>query len=72
MEGTVKWYNQEKGFGFIKGEDGNEHFVHYSKLPEGQGNIREEDEVKVEFDTVQTEKGSQADNVEIKAKADEE
>lgn len=65
MKGTVKWYNSEKGFGFIKGEDGQEHFVHYSKLPQGQRNIREEDNIEVEFDSVKTDRGLQAENVNI-------
>ena len=65
MKGTFKWYNSEKGFGFIKGEDENEHFVHYSKLPQGQSNIREEDNIQVEFDSVKTDRGPQAENVKF-------
>lgn len=65
MKGTVKWYNSEKGFGFIKGEDDQEHFVHYSKLPQGQSNIREEDNLQVEFDSVKTDRGLQAENVKF-------
>jgi len=36
MKGTVKWYNIKKGYGFIKGEDDQEYFIHYSALPCGK------------------------------------
>ena len=66
MEGTVKWFNRTKGFGFINGEDGNEYFVHYSSLKEGTF-IRDND--KVSFDAAETEKGKQAQNVVLVEKA---
>ena len=65
LKSTVKWYNSEKGFGFIKGEDNQEHFVHYSELPQGQSNIREEDNLEVEFESIKTDRGVQAKNVKM-------
>ncbi|MCS5422916.1 cold-shock protein, partial [Psychrilyobacter sp. S5] len=32
LKGTVKWFNEEKGFGFIQGEDGNDYFAHFSQI----------------------------------------
>ena len=60
--GTVKWFNEKKGYGFLTSEDGSDVFVHFSaikmdgykKLVEGQ---------KVEFDVTEGEKGKQASNV---------
>ncbi len=68
MEGTVKWYNRKKGFGFIIGEDNVEYFVHYTGLTQGTF-IRDND--KVGFDAVETEKGKQAQNVVLLQKASE-
>lgn len=65
MEGTFKWYNGEKGYGFIIGADSKDYFVHYSALPQGQANIKEEDNVKVTFDAKETERGIQAQNIVI-------
>ena len=61
VEGTIKFFNTEKHFGFIAGNDGNEYFVHESGLKEGTS-IREGD--KVSFDVVQGDKGPKAGNVE--------
>jgi CspA family cold shock protein len=63
-EGTVKWFNSSKGFGFISQEDGEDVFVHfqaivsdgYKSLDEGQ---------KVEFSVTQGEKGLQASDVKV-------
>ena len=63
MKGKVKWFNSEKGYGFITGEDGNDVFVHYSSI-EGSGFKSLEEEQEVEFEVVQGEKGPQAANVE--------
>jgi len=60
-EGTVKFYNDTKRFGFIAGDDGKEYFVHESGLKEGT-RIREGD--KVSFEVVEGEKGPKAEQVE--------
>ena len=67
MKGKVKWFNNEKGFGFIEYKEGEDIFVHYSAiLSEGYKTLVEGQ--YVEFDLVQTYKGLQAKNVvEIKA-----
>ena len=65
VEGTVKFYNSMKHFGFIAGDDGKEYFVHVSGLKEGVS-ITEGD--KVSFKVVEGEKGLKAEQVEkIKA-----
>jgi CspA family cold shock protein len=62
MKGTVKWFNNAKGFGFIGREDGPDVFVHYSAvIAEGYKTLQEGD--LVEFDIVQGQKGPQADKV---------
>ena len=62
MNGTVKWFNAEKGFGFITTEEGNDVFAHFSQIQkEGFKTLDEGQEV--EFDVVEGEKGLQAENV---------
>ncbi len=62
MKGTVKWFNNQKGYGFICDEQGNDVFVHYSGLNmEGFKSLDEG--ASVEFDVVNGEKGPQATNV---------
>lgn len=60
MEGTVKWYNERKAFGFIEVSEGKDVFVHRNALP--QGTILNEGD-SVEFDIEQSPKGPQAVNV---------
>jgi cold shock protein len=63
--GTVKWFNDDKGFGFISPDDGSKDlFVHQSALaPEGNGTLAEG--AKVEFDSEPSEKGPRAVNVRL-------
>ena len=61
--GHVKWFNPEKGFGFITPEDGSaDVFVHFSAIS-GEGYRNLEEGQKVEFDVTQGQKGPQAANV---------
>ena len=60
--GTVKWFNNAKGFGFIEREEGPDVFVHYSAI-ESAGYRSLEDGQRVEFEVVEGPKGLQANNV---------
>jgi CspA family cold shock protein len=60
--GTVKWFNAEKGFGFIEVEGGNDVFVHFSAI-QGEGFKSLDEGQKVQFNVVQGNRGPQADNV---------
>jgi CspA family cold shock protein len=60
--GTVKWFNPDKGYGFISQEDGPDVFVHFSAIT-GEGYRNLEENQKVEFDVTQGQKGPQATNV---------
>lgn len=62
MLGTVKWFNSQKGYGFITTEEGSDVFVHYSGIEDNGFKTLEEGE-KVEFDLTQGQKGDQAVNV---------
>ncbi|MBD5087586.1 MAG: cold-shock protein [Clostridiales bacterium] len=60
--GTVKWFNNQKGFGFISDAEGNDVFVHYSGLNmEGYKSLEEGQEV--EYEVIEGAKGPQATNV---------
>jgi CspA family cold shock protein len=63
--GTVKWFNAEKGFGFISVDGGGpDVFVHYSSIA-GNGYKSLDEGQNVEFEIVQGQKGPQADNVQV-------
>ncbi|MDF2662643.1 MULTISPECIES: cold-shock protein [Paenibacillus] len=62
MKGTVKWFNAEKGYGFIRSDDGEDVFVHYSAI-QGDGFKSLDEGQEVEFDKVTGERGPQASNV---------
>jgi CspA family cold shock protein len=61
-QGTVKWFNDKKGFGFIIAEDGKDVFVHHTAI-EGDGYKTLKEGEKVSFDIVQGPKGDQATKV---------
>jgi CspA family cold shock protein len=63
-QGTVKWFNGDKGYGFIAVEGGPDVFVHVSAITGGGRRSLEEGQ-KVEFDITQGQKGSQAENVRV-------
>ena len=63
-QGTVKWFNDKKGFGFIAGSDGSEYFVHHSSiLGDGFKSLQEGEEVQFEIE--QGDKGPRAVQVGI-------
>ncbi|MFD3156914.1 cold shock domain-containing protein [Haloimpatiens sp. FM7330] len=62
MTGTVKWFNSEKGFGFITTEEGKDVFAHFSQINKDGFKTLEEGE-KVSFDVVEGAKGPQAENI---------
>lgn len=62
QKGRVKWFNAEKGFGFIEREDGNDVFVHYTAI-QMDGFKTLEEGAEVEFEVVEGTKGPQAANV---------
>ncbi len=62
VQGTVKWFNGQKGYGFITQDDGQDVFVHYSAI-NGQGYRSLEEGARVEFEVGQGPKGLQASNV---------
>ena len=62
MNGTVKWFNAKKGFGFISDEEGKDVFVHFSALQMDGFKVLDEGD-KVSFEVINGEKGPQAANV---------
>ena len=70
VQGTVKWFNSRKGYGFISSEEGADVFVHYSAIQgdsDDYKSLYEND--KVEFDVSEGQKGPQASNVVVIEKA---
>ncbi len=61
-KGTVKWFNAEKGYGFITGEDGNDVFVHFSAI-QGEGFKTLDEGQEVTYDLTEGSRGMQAANV---------
>lgn len=61
-KGTVKWFNAEKGYGFITGENGSDVFVHFSAI-QGEGYKTLDEGASVEFEVIDGAKGPQAANV---------
>jgi cold shock protein len=62
LKGTVKWFNAEKGYGFIQVDGGDDVFVHFSAI-QGEGFKTLEEGQEVEFDITQGNRGPQAANV---------
>lgn len=62
--GTVKWFNADKGFGFITGEDGTDVFVHFSAIQTDGFKTLDEGQ-KVTYDEEQGDRGPQATNVQL-------
>ncbi|REE67696.1 putative cold-shock DNA-binding protein [Paenibacillus taihuensis] len=60
--GTVKWFNADKGFGFIEAEGGNDVFVHFSAI-QGDGFKTLDEGQRVQFNVTQGNRGPQAENV---------
>lgn len=64
MVGTVKWFDADKGYGFITTEDGNDIFAHFSQIQaEGYKTLNEGDSVI--FDVIQGDRGEQAANIRV-------
>ncbi|HOG16557.1 MAG TPA: cold-shock protein [Syntrophales bacterium] len=63
-EGTVKWFNEKKGFGFIQKDDGGDVFVHFSAI-QGDGFKTLYENQRVSFDVEQGTKGPSATNVKV-------
>ena len=63
-QGTVKWFSNEKGYGFIQPEEGEDVFVHFSAIS-GEGYKSLQEGQRVEFEVVQGDKGLQAANVQL-------
>ena len=63
-QGTVKWFNAEKGYGFIAVDEGQDVFVHYSAI-QSSGYRSLDEGQRVEFEVTQGQKGPQADQVRL-------
>jgi len=64
MNGTVKWFNADKGYGFITGEDGKDVFAHFSQINSDGFKTLEEGQ-KVSFEVTHGQKGPQAENITV-------
>ncbi len=64
MNGTVKWFNADKGFGFITAENGTDVFAHFSQINVDGFKTLEEGQ-KVTFNVTEGQKGPQAENIEL-------
>jgi len=64
MNGTVKWFNSDKGFGFITGEDGKDVFAHFSQINSDGYRTLDEGQA-VSYEVAQGPKGPQAENITI-------
>ena len=62
--GKVKWFNAEKGYGFITGEDGKDVFVHYSSI-NAEGFKTLDEGQTVTYDIIESDRGKQASNVTV-------
>ena len=62
--GTVKWFNESKGYGFIQGDEGEDVFVHFSAI-EGDGFRTLREGERVEFEAAQSPKGLRAERVSV-------
>ena len=65
LKGTVKWFNEEKGFGFITGEDGKDVFVHFSQINKNGFKTLKENE-EVEYSVTKSVRGMQAETIIVK------
>lgn len=65
MKGTVKWFNNQNGYGFIRDENEHDVFVHYSNIVSERSFKNLYEGQTVEFDVMETEKGTQAVNVKV-------
>ena len=70
-KGTVKWFDVKKGYGFITDENGQDVFVHYSNIQSEKGFKKLYEKHPVEFDVMETERGTQAINVKAVPKANQ-
>ncbi len=64
MQGTVKWFNDSKGYGFIEGENGRDVFVHYSAIQTNGFKSLSEGQ-RVAFEVAEGPRGQQASNVQV-------
>jgi CspA family cold shock protein len=65
MEGKIKWFKREKGYGFVTGSDDKDYFVHYSALPQDMEDVRESDNMEVTFEVKDTDRGTQATDIKF-------